>query len=247
MGSHLSLAEPFRERDSFQVANAASAPNAGVHRLTGARHLPSRRRVTASWRSPGRTRGCIGSLAPSFCPAARVTASWRSPAFVHLRARRVRRWCSIAWCLFGWSLVLLDLRAYGSIASRCYMSPMGRGTPSPAVLSDFRSRAPFFVKFSVLPGMRSSGSMFRAATRHRAPRHTAIWRFQTARGPRHTADFWSLAPQPRHGFGIAMLLNACACGYVLSFAYSLYQCGAGRQTGSRPRERTTRYAPPTAD
>ena len=115
MGSHLSLAEPFRERDSFQVANAASAPNAGVHRLTGARHLPSRRRVTASWRSPGRTRGCIGSLAPSFCPAARVTASWRSPAFVHLRARRVRRWCSIAWCLFGWSLVLLDLRAYGSM------------------------------------------------------------------------------------------------------------------------------------
>ena len=148
MGSHLSLAEPFRERDSFQVANAASAPNAGVHRLTGARHLPSRRRVTASWRSPGRTRGCIGSLAPSFCPAARVTASWRSPALVHLRARRVRRWCSIAWCLFGWSLVLLDLRAYGSIASRCYMSPIGRGTPSPAV-------------FLISEAVRLSSSSFR--------------------------------------------------------------------------------------
>ena len=63
--------------------------------------------------------------------------------------------------------------------------------------SDFRSRAPFFVKFSVLPGMRSSGSKFRAATRHRAPRHTAIWRFLTARGPRHTADFWSIAPRSR--------------------------------------------------
>ena len=148
MGSHLSLAEPFRERDSSQVANAASAPNAGVRRLTGARHLPSRRRVTASWRSPGRTRGCIGSLAPSFCPAARVTASWRSPAFVHLRARRVRRWCSIAWCLFGWSLVLLDLRAYGSMlrAVTCRR------------LAAARLRPPFF---QISEAVRLSSSSFR--------------------------------------------------------------------------------------